>query len=167
MSGGSTINHGRKVTKVGQLFAVTPNYIRQYNPGKFPDNTLMVLDVCSADKSEAGSRSPMKALLFEKSNKGARFLGWNGNTEVAMMEGASLNLFQLMTASNEKLTVKGITFLKKSTPPQGGWFTPLTQAFEQLRTYMTHHYLTDRQQKRKKKQSFNSHRKTARTPISS
>jgi hypothetical protein len=126
---------GKKVRKVGQLFAVTPNYIRQYNPGKFPDNTLMVLDVCSADKSEAGSRSPMKALLFEKSNKGARFLGWNGNTEVAMMEGASLNLFQLMTASNEKLTVKGITFLKQSTPPQGGWFTPLTQAFEQLRTH--------------------------------
>ena len=45
----------------------------------------------------------MKALLFEKSNKGARFLGWNGKADVSIMEGASLNLFQLMTASNEKL----------------------------------------------------------------
>jgi len=122
-----------------QVYDITPNYIRQYNPGKFPDNTLMMLNACSADKSDTASPSTMKALLFEKSNKGARFLGWNGNADVSMMGGASLNLFQLMTASNEKLTVKGITFLKKSTPPQGGRFTPLTKALEELdkKSYLT------------------------------
>ena len=124
-----------------QVYDITPNFIRQYNTGMFPDNTLMMLNACSADKSDTASPSTMKALLFEKSNKGACFLGWNGNAEVAMMGGASLNLFQLMTASNEKLTVKGITFLKKSTPPQGGQFTTLKSALYELDKKK---YLTDR-----------------------
>jgi hypothetical protein len=47
-----------------------------------------------------------------------------------------------MTASNEELTVKDFEYLKKSTPPQGGWFTPLTPAFEQLRIHNPS-YLTD------------------------
>ena len=109
----------------------------------------MILNICSADKSDTGSPSPMKDMLFEKCGKGARFLGWNGDTRVAAMGRASLNLFQLMTASNEELTVKGFEFLKKSTPPQGGWFTRLTQALYQLEIHDPS-YLTDPAYKKKK-----------------
>jgi len=138
---------GKKPILVGSFFEVTPNYIRQHDTGKFPDNTLMILNICSADKSETGSPSPMKDMLFEKSNKGARFLGWNGETRVAAMGRASLNLFQLMTASNEELTVKGFEFLEKSTPPQGGEFTALQRALDELKKKS---YLTDPAIKKKK-----------------
>jgi len=122
-----------------QVFEVTPNFIRQYNTGNFPDNTLMMLNVCSSDKSEIGSSSLMKDIFFEKSGKGARFLGWSKEALVAAMGRVSLNLFQLMTASNEELTVKKLKALKKSTPPQGGYFTMLTRALEELdnKSYLT------------------------------
>ena len=129
---------GKKPVFVGQFFEVTPNYIREHDKGKFPDNTLMLINACSAYSADMSS--PLKDLFFEKCTKGGRFLGWNGLALVAVMERASLNLFQLMTVSNEELTVKKLEALKKSTPPQGGEFTALQRALDELQKKS---YLTD------------------------
>jgi len=133
-----TLKKGKKVVK-DQFFVVTPNYIREHDKGTFPDNTLMLLSSCSAyldDKS-----SPMRDLLFEKCNKGACFLGWTGKVSASIAIRAALNLFQLMTASNEELTGKeDFKALKKSTPPQGGEFTALERALGELKS---NSYLTD------------------------
>jgi hypothetical protein len=117
---------------------VTPNYIRMYAQGNFPDNTLMIMNTCSSYNKDMSS--PMKNLLFEKSGQGARFLGWNGKALVSGMGRTALNLFQLMTASNEELTVKNLKALEKSTPPQGGEFTALERALDELKQKS---YLTD------------------------
>ena len=86
-------------------------------------------------------------------------MGWNGATRVAAMGRASLNLFQLITASNEELTVKGFEYLEKSTPPQGGEFTALQRALDELKREIVHSRI------RNKERSLNSHRKVARTRI--
>jgi hypothetical protein len=133
----SKLKNGKKILK-DQFFVVTPNYIREHDKGTFPDNTLMLLSACSSYLDD--KKSPMKDLLFEKCNKGARFLGWTGKVSARIAIRAGLNLFQLMTASNEELTgKKDFIALKKSTPPQGGWFTPLTRALEELdkKSYLT------------------------------
>ena len=139
------LDNGTKVV-TGQFFVVTPNYIREHDKGTFPDNTLMLLSSCSAYLAD--KRSPMKDLLFEKCNKGAQFLGWTGKVRARVALRAALNLFQLMTASNEEKILENVPAksaefkdqLKKSTPPQGGYFTPLTRALEELKKKS---YLTD------------------------
>jgi hypothetical protein len=85
--------------------------------------------------------SPLKDMLFEKCNKGARFLAWTGKVSARLAIRAALNLFQLMTASNEDLTGKeDFKALEKSTPPQGGEFTALERALGELKS---NSYLTD------------------------
>ena len=106
-----------------QFFIVTPNYIREHDKGTFPDNTLMLLSSCSAyleDKS-----SPMKDLLFEKCNKGARFLGWTGKVSASIAIRAALNLFQLMTASNEELTGQRRLQSAGEIDSSAGWVSSL------------------------------------------
>lgn len=129
---------GKKPVFNGQFYAVTPNYIRMKDKGTFAENTLLVMNSCSA--YNADSSSPMRDVFFDKSSEGGRFLGWTGKTLVSVMGRASLNLFQLMTASNEELTVKKLEALKKSTPPQGGDFTALNIALFALKQ---NSYLTD------------------------
>jgi hypothetical protein len=132
------LKNGKKILK-DQFFVVTPNYIREHDKGMFPDNTLMLLSACSSYLED--NTSPMKDLLFEKCNKGARFLGWTGKVSARIAIRAALNLFQLMTASNEELTGKqDFKALEKSTPPQGGEFTALERALGELRSNA---YFTD------------------------
>jgi hypothetical protein len=129
---------GRLVVK-NQYFGVTANYVREHDKGTFPDNTLMLISSCSAYSDTMSS--PLKDMLFEKCNKGARFLSWTGKVSARIAIRAALNLFQLMTASNEELTGKeGYKALEKSTPPQGGEFTALERALGELRS---NSYLTD------------------------
>ena len=128
-----------------QYFAVTPNYIRDRNEGKFPDNTLMLISSCRAYRNDLSN--PMRDMLFEKCNKGAQFLGWTGSTRAKVALRAALNLFQLMTVSNEEKIVENVPTkwaefkdqLKKSTPPQGGYFTYLEKALDELnkKSYLT------------------------------
>lgn len=113
------VRRGERLVYKDAFFGITPNFIREYNKGKFPDNTLMVVNSCSAIRNDLGS--PMRDMLFEKCDSGAAFVGWTGRVQAKTVIRAALNLFQLMTVSNEELTGKdGFIALKKSTPPQGG-----------------------------------------------
>jgi hypothetical protein len=122
---------GRLVVR-NQFLAVTPNYIREHDPGKFADDALLFVNACSSAYAKDGS-SPLRDLFFEKASGSARFLGWTGRTSTRLAVRAALNLFQLMTASNEELTGKqGFVALKKWTPPRGGISTPLTTVVSEL-----------------------------------
>jgi hypothetical protein len=116
--------------KTQQFYGVTPNYVREHDSGTFPDNTLFLLNSCRGIRGDL--TSPWRDMLYDKSTKGAWFLGWTGKVEYAKAARAVLHLFQLMTASNEKVEIKGRTVLSDATPPWGGLHTSLKHAFSEI-----------------------------------
>ncbi len=131
-----------KIAKV-QYYGVTPNYVREYDSGKFPKNTIFLMNACRGIRGDLSS--PFADLLFEKCDQGACFLGWSGKVEYAKAARAALYLFQLMTCANEEKKVMNIygvekTVLQKFTPPQGGGATWMLNAMAELNQQL---YLTD------------------------
>lgn len=120
-----------------QFYGVTPNYVREHDNGVFPDNTLFLLNACRGIKEDLSS--PWRDLLYERSTRGANFLAWTGRVEYAKAARATLYLFQFLTASNEKVEVKGVTVLSDAIPPRGGWLPRLGGALWalELRLYNT------------------------------
>jgi hypothetical protein len=114
-----------------KTFWVSAHFIRAHDQGTFPDNTLLFLNACVGYD---GDLAPLKDVLFEKTKRGAYFLGWDDETLLGIAVRASLNLFQIMTHSNEsdEKTVSGKPALEKASPPRGGVFTELYAALGQL-----------------------------------
>lgn len=127
-----------KIIRRQQYFGVTPNFIREHDPGKFPDSTLFFLNACRGFGDDSYS-SPFASTLFEKCNRGAYFIGWAKKVFYPIAARAALNHFQLMTGANDELYIKGKALLRSATPPCGGGFTELNAAWYQLsiRDYIT------------------------------
>lgn len=113
-----------------QFYGVTPNYVREHVAGKFPNNTIFVLNACRGYGDDWSS--PFAEMLFEKCDEGAQFLGWTSRVWYPTASRAVLNLFQLMTVANYDITVASERLLRSATPPHGGSFTGLTSAWAQL-----------------------------------
>ena len=112
-----------------QTWAVTPNFVREHDPGTFPSNTVMYLNSCRG--YDQNFVSPYEQLLFEKCGSGAMFMGWSQRVDYAYAGRALVNLFQLATCSNELLVIDDVNVLQQSTPPQGN-FASLRMAWGQL-----------------------------------
>lgn len=101
------------VTK--QYYAVTSLYLRQHVTEPYPDGMLVMVNAC---KTFHNGSSSIGSFILSKS-RSSQFLAWNDKLRYQYAAKAALNLFQLMTASNEKLELNGIPQLKKHTPPIG------------------------------------------------
>jgi hypothetical protein len=94
------IDESGKVISGGAYFGVTVNFVRQHNPGKFVDNTLLVLNAGNMFESEAsGWNSEWYSLLKDKC-KGLFCVGWEGEPNYSTSAAACANLFELATGAN-------------------------------------------------------------------
>lgn len=84
-----------------RFFAVTPNFVRRHNTDKFPDYTLLCLSAC---RSFTADGSPWADLMNEKSY-GSITIGWDHRVHYGISARAMLNLFQLLTGSNEQFAI--------------------------------------------------------------
>ncbi|HPD28625.1 MAG TPA: hypothetical protein PLL20_01425 [Phycisphaerae bacterium] len=84
-----------------RFFGVTPNFVRRHNTGKFPDYALLCLSAC---RSFTPDGSPWADLMSEKSY-GSVTVGWDQRVHYGISARAMLNLFQLMTGSNEQFAI--------------------------------------------------------------
>ncbi|MGQ9649239.1 MAG: hypothetical protein ACUVXJ_03940 [Phycisphaerae bacterium] len=84
-----------------RFFAVTPNFVRRHNTGKFPDYALLCLSAC---RSFTIDGSPWADLMSEKSY-GSVTIGWDHRVHYGISARAMLNLFQLLTGSNEQFAI--------------------------------------------------------------
>lgn len=125
-------------------YGVTPDYIRKYVTGNFPNNTLMVLNACRGVAEDLSS--PFKDLLFEKCDEGAWALMWTNRVHRYIAVRAALNLFQVLSCGTEKyppITLsdgKKFDVLESPTPPLGnGAFVDTAGGWAALqdRLYMT------------------------------
>lgn len=112
-----------------QAWSVTPNFVREHDPGAFPSNTLFCLNSCRG--FDQNFFSPYEQLLFEKCGSGAMFFGWTQRVDYAYAGRALLNIMQLATSSNESLVIEGVNVLRQYTPPQGN-FASMRMAWAQL-----------------------------------
>ncbi len=113
-------------------YGVTAEYVRE-QVNRFTDKTVFFLNGCrglSSDVVPDETVSPFKDVFFEKCDKGALFMGWDGRTSFFTAVRAALNFFQYATASNRGLRVFGqdrsgswaeVTLLKKLDVPWGGY----------------------------------------------
>ncbi len=90
-----------KAAVAGPYFAVTPNFIRQYDKGTFPAQTLMCLNSCRAF---SGISSPWATLLYEKSF-GSLLVGWDQRVHYGVSSRALLHLFQFMAGTNDQFAI--------------------------------------------------------------
>lgn len=121
-----------------RVYAVTPNFVRKYAVGRFPSRTLFCLSSCRGQYDLDFSSKEWADLLNEKCDDGF-LVGWTNKVHYAVSAQAFLNLFQIMTGSNEQFTLKskrsGKTYylLERNLPPfcaqdlSTAWYT-LTQA---------------------------------------
>ncbi|MDM8006783.1 MAG: hypothetical protein QUV05_11635 [Phycisphaerae bacterium] len=84
-----------------RFFGVTPNFVRRHDTGKFPDYALLCLSACRSFIADA---SPWADLMNEKSY-GSIVVGWDNRVHYGISARAMLNLFQLMTGSNEQFAI--------------------------------------------------------------
>lgn len=132
----SLLQDNGKIKKF-QYYGVTPNYVREHVAGKFPNNTIFILNACRGYADDLSC--PFGDMLFEKCDEGAQFLGWTQRVMYPKAARAVLYLFQLLTVANYDVTIKGVSVLRNAVPPWGGYFTGLNSAWAQLdrRMYMT------------------------------
>ncbi len=105
---------------VGTVLGVTPAFVRQYDKDNFPDNTLL----CLACQGEADGGSEWAQMLHDKCATG-RLITWLGDVPWPDAARAGLNLFQMLTGSNEEFSFQrasmggGTLFplLQQNTPP--------------------------------------------------
>ena len=103
-------------------YGVSADYVRQ-KITQFPNSTVFVLNACRGIRGDLltdQTASPFRDLLFDKTDKGAVFLGWDGRVHSFNASRAVLNLFQFATASNESVKVDGRDVLKSFDIPWGG-----------------------------------------------
>ena len=116
------IVNGKRIVWPIRHYGVTADYVRQ-KITQFPNSTVFVLNACRGIRDDVLTgqiTSPFRDLLFDKTDKGALFLGWDGRVHSFNASRAVLNLFQFATASNESVTAKGKNVLKKFDIPWGG-----------------------------------------------
>ena len=112
----------------------SPGLAAKHDTGKYPKNTLVVLNACRGFQDYS---SPWADMVYEKCDGGATFFGWTAKVKYPYAARAALNLFQFLTASNEEVILVGTkgaaTVLGKHTPPAGGYATPVNVAWSELR----------------------------------
>ncbi len=87
-----------------RFFAVTPNFVRRHDTGKFPDYALMCLSAC---RSFTVNGSPWVDLMTEKSY-GSIVVGWDGSVHYGISARAMLHLFQFLAGTNEQFDITQI-----------------------------------------------------------
>lgn len=110
----ATLRSPNKPTEKKQFYCVTPLFMREYDKKNFPDRTLMFINSCRGFDVSLGGH--FKDALDARCN-GGTYVAWTNRVHpVAAFRGA-LNLFQLLTGSNEELSANQIPFLEKNVPP--------------------------------------------------
>lgn len=121
-----------------QYLGVTPNYVREHDPRRFPRNTVFLLNACRGFADNLSSA--WRDLLYEKCDEGATALLWSERVDFRRAAQGTLRLFQLVTATNDEVAIGDKKLMKRYAPPLGGNFTPLLSAWGQLDQQL---FLTD------------------------
>ena len=112
-----------------QYYAATANFVRQYSTPEWSENAIFILNACQGYRAN-DDLSPWAELVEDKAEDGI-FLGWDKKLKYGYAAKAALNLFQLLTMSNEEVVINGITLLEKKSPPVG-MRSELNAAFTEL-----------------------------------
>jgi hypothetical protein len=108
--------HG-ETTKCDPTFAVTPNFIRQHAPGRFPNHTLLYISAGGV-YDETAVTSEWQKLLEERSDNG-HFVTWGGKPKYVVSKLAAANFFELMTGAQFKYKIIGDTLSLPDESPGG------------------------------------------------
>ncbi|NLX03678.1 MAG: hypothetical protein GXY33_00900 [Phycisphaerae bacterium] len=106
-------------------FTVSPDFVRHYATGDFPDRTFLY-SLCSPvfTVGYTDAEGPWANLLHEKC-KGEYVIGWVGSPPWTVAARAGLTLLQELTGSNLEYSLGEFVCLKKRVPPGGavdtGW----------------------------------------------
>ena len=80
------------------FYAVTPNFVRQYDTGTFPEYAFLCINACRSFTSDG---SAWADLMYEKSF-GSVVIGWNNRVHYGIASKGLLHLLQLATGANEQ-----------------------------------------------------------------
>ncbi|NLX05845.1 MAG: hypothetical protein GXY33_11955 [Phycisphaerae bacterium] len=123
---------GRRVVDRRYYYWVSPTFITKYDKGTFPDHAVVVLSCCRGFQNG----NPFAETVFSKSDRGAVVFGWTNRIHSVRAIHAILWLFQLATASNERVTAEGVygekDVLESATPPRGSHQVQLSAVHEAL-----------------------------------
>jgi hypothetical protein len=110
----ATLRSPNKPTEEKQFYCVTPLFMREYDKKDFPDRTLMFINSCRGFGVSLDShfRNALDARCV-----GGSYLAWVNRVHPVAAFRGGLYFFQLMTGSNEELSVSQIPFLEKNVPP--------------------------------------------------
>lgn len=93
-----------KVVRCGSYLAVTANFVRQYDTGRFRNNSLLYIS--------AGNQVDTTALqsdwhdMFKQRCDHGQFITWYGSPSYPVMMLATANLFELLTGAENKYSIK-------------------------------------------------------------